>query len=319
MNFISKTIGNRATTYVLAGMTALAAATTIKSATNDYINNYETGNTIEKTQTENFPISDETKGYATLFTLGLLGTGAVANQRKKINKQEKEIKKAFSGKNFRIQFLDKNKLTLVDLNNCPIAKKEYTLNGFNQEQLTEIVAQALDTNYVPKTVKEKDLERPEVKAFQEEINLGVKYSRESITERIMQESLMNPYTASSDSLTIHEVIKNAPTSIKEECIKMYMEKGRKYFCPENMAIMSTYKLINELLKNHGITIDYVEEEDSLTSGEENLAIDDKETEEDADKVYANVYITKADGTNESHRIIKWSYPEFLEEQVNKLS
>lgn len=325
MNIITKVVGNRAVPYVLTALTVVAGGATAKSLTNDYSEATKNITITEKPKTfdiQDLPISNESKTYATLFALGLLGTGAIVRKNKQDKNYEQELQNTIGKNSFHIEFLGPDSFKLADINGSAIGDFKYSMEGLSQKQIKELVIYTLSKDFKPKSLSSDILENPRIKILQQKISTDVKYSRESIENRLMEEFGLNTYDASSDSLELFMLMRNKPVEIREEYFNIYKTKGRRALFWDGISYISCDKLKIELLKNHGIEItdmEIIKNQDKTSDTEEVEDFDDEtlEKEEKTAKTLIKISV-KQNGKTTSYLIPDYTDTLFLSDLVDKM-
>lgn len=327
-------------TYTLALGTIVASGFATNAVVNDY-NNKKQGivnNNDAKVIIADTPISNEALGWATLFTLGLSTTVAAGAQTKKRIKQEKELTTILNNKELTKGYqvnINKNTVTFLDANGMALNNSEYALDEFSEEEIKEIIANALSNEYKPKTLKKERLESPEVKEFQELIKTDLEYSKYGIQQRLMKELNLQDCIANAEATTLSD-FNNKPKEIREEVVQLFLEK-RKSLYIDGCQILSPIKIKTALLENRGIKIEITEKpklkpiEEAFMhlsvpvhSGEiaEETNIekdpDIKETEEDESSTkFISLKVTDNNNKTTTHRIPCYEYLDFVTDLFNK--
>ena len=287
---ISKPARNNIAVLLLAGVTVLTGAGAIKNANKDY-NKYKAETTLsEENKANTNPISDETKAYATMFSLGLLGTGIAVNNKRKNDKYNASLNKVLSGMDFKTKFETPNTIKLVDINGTPISNSSYTLEGYSKEQIMEIITITFSEDFKAKNITKEDLEKAEVIEFQEEIRNAVKYSRKGISTRLQKEDGINSFAASSDSIDLYRVSESLPKEVKDEYLDLYREKGRRHFFYSDCTLIDPIKLQEALLEKHGIKLEVI-----MPSNNKVLDSDESSTDEESSDDFDTIIVTDKNG------------------------
>lgn len=318
---LQNVFSKKATTYALAGLTLLAGAQTAVSVSKDLEqgkNKIELTSDTDSASKQNvLPISNESVAYATMFSLGLLGTGVVASEKRKANNYNKFLNEIASNQNFQVKFDDDNSFQLVDRNKYPIDFSTFKLEGYSQNEILEFIYLAVSDGFKPKYVKGKDLIKPEVKKFQENIKNTVKYSRNNIEQNLIKNHNINKYDAMTDSLELNTIMRGLPVEVKEEYMNIYLEKGRTEFCYDRIPVIDGELLQEELLKRHGINIEIIESNDALTGiQEENSASNDVEIQEGSVSIN-KIVVTDLNGSKKIYEDFYCS--EFLNKLTKELA
>ena len=251
-NFVRTTVA----TAFLAGASLFVGLNALNSGKKDFDRFIDSKMITEpnNTTTDSQPISNETKAYATMFTLGLLGTGVAAKGRKKAKEHNSSLNNIITGGDVKVKFEDKQTISLLGKYDIPITASKFTLPGYSKEQIAEVVAMTFSEDFKPKSLSQKDLENPEVKIFQDEIVGAIKYLEVGIAKRLQEETGIKEVDAGMDASDICRASRGMSNEIKEEFINFYLEKGRESFLYPKTSVIDTCKFQKDFLETHGLSI-----------------------------------------------------------------
>lgn len=215
--------------YPLVAATALFGAAATTSLAKD-INKpketeiIETSVTDKKGTTTQNPIGTDTYAYATLFTLGLLGSAATSGVIKKEKNKLKNIEEESKKLNLLdASITDNNRLCLVYRSGY-LSKldKSVDTEKYSLDQIREMIFLAVDKEYKPSILTPDILEDKEVQAFMENVSLNYSFSQPVLTEQIAKTLRLPESSASGIALSLHFFAENTPLESRKAVIDICM-------------------------------------------------------------------------------------------------